>query len=287
MSLGVGFEDGSVLMIDPDNAIIKKTHKSHKYGLSRFGLLQGDGSGGTAFAVGNPDVSKDYCIRLWDLAQNRFNRIFRSHDSPITSTSAHSSRDALLSSADDGWSYLWDPREERPVWQYLGSKSSLAVFSPSVDSSDTFYVTDPVQKCIHIHDMRSAQQPTASLSNIVSKMDELVPTPDGTRLLVGSQEKGTVTCLNAADGSVKSMFFLPPSKDGSGFGLQVSPCSNYALSVNPVHNNIDVWELSSRTKLHSLKGHGGRPIAAFSPTHALIASASMPVGLWAPIPDFS
>lgn len=268
-------------MIDPDTATIKKTHKSHKYGLSRFGFLQSDSHGSSAFAAANPSIAKDYSLRVWDLTHNRFSRVFRSHECEITSVSAHPTTDSLLSSADDRWSYLWDSRDEKPVWQYLGSKSSRAVFS--VCTPSTFYVSDPTQKCIHIFDSRNTAEPTSQFSNITCKMDELIPSPDGSKLLVGSHEKGTVTCLSGTTGAVQSMFFLPPCRDGLGFNLRVSPCSNYALTVNSSHNTIDIWELSSRTKLHSLKGHGGRPIAEFSPTHSLVASASMPVGLWVPV----
>ena len=132
-----------------------------------------------------------------------------------------------------------------------------------------------------LFDIRSHQKPFKEFSKLVCTLEEFAFTPNGHKLLIGSHPLGTVTTLDIATSKIDSVYFVRPTK--IKFNLSISPCSKYALASTPT-NSIDIWDINSRAKLKSLIGHGGPPIAAFSPCHTLIASASMPVALWVPLP---
>ena len=257
-----------------------RTHKSHKYGLSKFEFLNTDPTGGLALATASATITTDYSIRLWDLVHNRFCRVFRSHESAITSLTSHTTKGVALSTSSDGNTCLWDSREEKPVWQSTTDAKSISTFSKQYDSGN-FAVSYSSKKSISLFDFRSTQKPLKEFPRLACTVDEFTFTPNGQKLLIGSHQLGTVTTVDIPLGKTESVYFVRPTK--SKFNLSVSPCSQFALASTPA-NIIDIWYIHSRVKLKSLSGHGGPPIAAFSPCHSLIASASMPVALWVPLP---
>ena len=277
-ALGVGFEDGTVTVIDPDEAKLIRTHRSHKYGLSKFTFLNQDPRGVLAVAVGCPEILEDYSIRVWDLVQNRFCRVLKHHDALIDTISPHPGKDVLVSSSMDGTTCMWDVREEKPVWQCSEQGASISAFDKA-EGSNIFVVTSPSTKSICFFDMRQFGSPLNQLAKFPNPMEEIVFSSDGSKLLVSSGRLGAVSTISVESVSVKSTYFLQPSK--RKYNLCTSACSTFGMA-STVANNLDIWNIDSRVKVRSLTGHDGPPIGLFSPRHALVASASMPVALWAP-----
>jgi WD40 repeat protein len=277
-NLGVGFEDGTVMVIDSNSGKVTKTHRSHKYGLSKFTYLNNDPTGSLAIAAACPSIIADYTLRVWDLVQNRFCRIFRGHDTPILTLSPHSNKDVTVSTSLDGLTCVWDTREERPVWQHYGELNSVSTFDRA-DDSYIFAITKSSTKSVYLYDLRNTQTPLKEITSVKSPIDELTFTRDGQRLLVGSYRLGAVSTVNVETGLSESMYFLQPTR--TRFNLSVSLCSTYAIATT-ASNTVDIWNISTRVKVRSLVGHDGPPIGVFSPRDALIATASMPVALWVP-----
>ena len=281
-SLGVGFEDGTVQVINSETAEVTRTHRSHKYGLSHFSFLNQDKNGSLAVATASPAIVEDHSVRVWDLVQNRFSRVFKCHESSITNISAHPSKDILLSTSNDGMICMWDLRDERPVWQCREAKGSISTFDKAESSETaTFAVTFPATKAIGIFESRKPQTLIKEIKCVSSSVDELVFTPDRERILVASRELGLVSTVNLDKEVVESTYFSPPTK--TSYHLSVSPCSKYAMTSNPSSFAIDIWDLKTRVKVRALFGHESSSIAAFSPKHAMIATASLPVALWVPL----
>ena len=279
-SLGVGFEDGTVNVIDPDTAKPVRTHRSHKYGLSKFCYLNNDATGSLAVAVASPTVIEyDPSIRVWDLVQNRFCRIFKGHEALISTVSPHQSRDILISSDEGGQTNIWDLREERPVWECRDGPKSISAFDKAA-GSHIFAVSLPASNTITLYDLRKTETPLTTIKGNSNPVDEIVFSNNGEKLLVGSHKLGAVSSYNTESGALESIYFLLPTK--TRFNLDTSPCSTYALATTPA-NTVDIWDIKSRVKIRSLVGHDGPPIGAFSPSLALIATASLPIALWAPL----
>lgn len=276
-AIGVGYEDGSVFVIDPETAKITKTHRSHKYGLSHFAFLNSDYRGGLAIATASPSLIVDHSIRIWDLNSNRFCRIFRNHENDISNISPHSCDGILLSSSKaDGITNMWDMRLDTSVWRHEGGVGSVGVFDRQFGSS-TCVVSNPSKRQILTFDSRILDRPLNQIQ-FNTAIDELVLFGNS-HLLVGSCKLGTVTTISADTGKTISLYFMSPTQK---FHLDISPCTNYALATTST-NSIDIWDIKSRIKIKSLDKHGGPPIAKFSPKHTLIASASIPIALWVPI----
>jgi WD40 repeat protein len=110
-------------------------------------------------------------------------------------------------------------------------------------------------------------------------MEEVVFSNDGKKLLVGSGRLGAVSTVSVESMSMKSTYFLQPTK--RKYNLATSCCSSFGMA-STVANNLDIWNIESRVKVRSLVGHDGPAIGLFSPKHALVATASMPIALWAP-----
>jgi WD40 repeat protein len=283
--LAVGYEDGLVLLIDPDNASIIKTHRSHKYGLSHFKYLNGDRSGLLAVAVPSLDFAKDYGIRVWDLDRNKFCRVFKGHETPIQSITCHSTRDMCLSTSSDGVSNIWDVREEKPIWSNQGS-TNISSFDLTFNSS-MFALSNATTKSIQIYDLRFPENPAYEFTRLACGADELIlstSADSGGKVYIGSHSNGTLTTLDISKGKQESMILLSPIRGGGGkrkFHLSLSTCKNF-VSITNMSNHVEIWNLEARVKVKTLMGHGGPPIAAFSPSHTLIATVSMPVALWVP-----
>lgn len=279
--LAVGFEEGSVYLINSDTAELVLNHRSHKYGLSHFSLLNQDPRGTLAVAVASPTVVEDNSVRLWDLSQNRFARVLRFHETSVSNVSVHPNRDQLLSTSTDGITCMWDVRDEKPVWQFRDTKGSTASFSRS-HGSDIFAVSLPSTKSIALFDGRKCQDPIKEIKCESSSARELVFTPDGERLLVGSWELGVISTVNLEKASFESTYLLPATK--TRYHLTTSHCSKFAMASNPQTHALDIWDMKTRVKTRSLTGHESESIGAFSPKHAMIATASLPVALWVPLP---
>jgi len=283
-SLGVGFADGLVLIIDPDNATIGRTHRSHKYGLSHFAFLDADPTGSSAVAVPSYAPGKDQSIRLWDLSNNRFWKVFHPViNEPIRSISTHSCNKTFLSTSASGTTYLWDSREDKPVWtSYVSDPNSVSTFSKQTNSQ-FFAMSHPSRKAVTVRDMRAIDTPVHEFSRLSCNVDELLFYPDGSKLLLGSHHMGTVTTLDIAKHKELSMIFVPPMKktSTSKFNLSISPDGRYC-SISTATSSVEIWDLHARVKVTSLPGHGGNPASAFSPIHTLVATASIPVALWVP-----
>ena len=280
----MGFADGLVLVIDPDNAVVSTTHRSHKYGLSHFTFFDADPTGASAVAVPSFVPGKDQAIRLWDLAHNRFWKVFRTGENDAVRTlSTHSCMKTLLSTSVSGTTYLWDSREEKPVWtSETPDPNSVSTFSKQINSP-YFAMSHPSRKSVTVHDMRSIAAPVHEFSRLSCSIDELLFYPDGSKLLLGSHHMGTVMTLDIPKHKELSMIFFPPMKKDSksNFNLSISPCGKFC-SISTATNNVEIWDLQSRNKVSTLSGHGGNPTSVFSPIHTLLATASIPVGLWVP-----
>lgn len=280
----MGFADGLVLVIDPDNATVARTHRSHKYGLSHFTFLDADPIGASAVAVPAYAPGKDQSIRLWDLSNNRFWKVFRPvENEPVRSVSTHSCNKTFLSTVASGTTYLWDSREDKPVWTSPSADpNSVATFSKQLNSP-YFATSHPSRKSLTVHDIRAIDTPVHEFSRMSCNVDELLFYPDGTKLLLGSHHMGTVTTLDIPKHKELSMIFVPPMKKGSTtkFNLSISSNGRYC-SISTATNAVEVWDLHARVKVKSLAGHGGNPTSAFSPIHTLLATASIPVALWVP-----
>ena len=277
-ALGAGFEDGTVNVIDTESASVVRTHRSHKYGLSQFAFLNQDPSGTHAVAVASPAVIEDYSIRVWDLVNNRFTRIFRFHETKITSVSVHPNKDILISSAIDGNTCIWDLREEKPIWQCRDSKSVVSAFD-KLDGSHTFAVSFPSVNGISFFDLRQFQAPMREVKRFTSSADEMCFSADGQKLLVGSWNLGMIATVNTESALVEATYFLP--RTTTPYHVSTSSCSRYGIATSP-SKVADIWDLKSRLRIRSLAGHDGTPIAAFSPKHLMVATATMPVALWVP-----
>ena len=276
-ALGVGYEDGSVFVIDPDTAHVTRTHRSHKYGLSNFAFLNSDPRGVLAIAVGSAEV--DTSIRIWDLSSNRFCRIFRDHKTPVTTVSPHSSEGIFLSSSAEGVVHMWDVRMDgASIWTTLGNIGCMGNFDLHY-GSNFVAISTPTRRCISIFDQRKMEKPVTQFQ-FNTDIDELVFSGD--KIIVGSEKLGTITTLASNSGKTVSLYFVQPTK-GKKLRIAVSPCAQYALASS-ANNQIDIWNIQTRIKVRSLSGHGGPPIAKFSPKHTLIASASLPIALWVPFP---
>lgn len=275
--LGAGFEDGTVSVIDSDTAKIARTHRSHKYGLSKFAFMNNDARGSLAVAAGCPAALTDFTLRVWDLVHNRFCRVFRAHEKPVTSVSPHASKDLLVSSSADGLSCLWDIRDEKPVWQNAADAGSTSAFDRA-EGSMVFAISNA--RKITLYDARNTQAALKEITKISSPIDEMVFAANGQRLLIGSHKLGAVSTVNIGTGISESMFFLQPTR--TRFNLTTSPCSSYGMATTP-SNAVDIWDIKTRVKVRSLVGHDGPPIGTFSTRDAMIATASMPVALWVPL----
>jgi WD40 repeat protein len=279
-SLGASFEDGTVHVINTESAEISRTHRSHKYGLSHFSFLNNDRRGSLAVAVASPSIVQDFSIRVWDLVQNRFARVFKYHECEINNVSVHSSRDLVLSSSCDGASCIWDLRDERPIWQYRDQKGSTSAFDRS-EGSDIFAVTSPATNAISLFDFRKFQAPQREVKCVANPTRELAFTADRERLLAASWESGIISTINLEKGGLESTYFIPPTK--RRYNLSTSFCSKFAMASNPSSHGIDIWDIRTRAKVRSLMGHESASIGAFSPKHAMVATASLPVALWVPL----
>ncbi len=263
---------------------MSRTHRSHKYGLSHFAFLDADPSGTSAVAIPSFAPGKDQSIRLWDLSSNRFWKVFRSSENEQTrSLSTHSCEKMFITTSFSGTTSIFDSREEKPIWVSESSDAnSVSAFSKQ-HNSPFFAMTHPSKKCVSIRDMRSPDTPVHEFSRLSCTVDELLFYPDGSKILLGSHQMGTVTTLDIPKHKELSMIFVPPIKKGScsRFNLSISPCGRYC-SISTPSNNVEIWDLHARSKITSLTGHGGNPLSAFSPVHTLLATASIPVALWVP-----
>jgi len=270
-------------MLDPDNASIVRTHRSHKYGLSHFKYLNGDRSGVLALAV--PSLSlptKDYGIRVWDLSRNKFCRVFKGHETPIVSLTSHSTRDICLATSADGMSQIWDMREDKPVWTSHTTGKSISTFDTSYNSP-LFAISHSQSKSILVHDMRYGDKPVHEFTRLSCGADEMVFSQStetcDKKLYFASYQMGTITTFDVNKRKEESMIFVSPIR--GQYHISLSHCSRY-ISVSTSSNNVEIWDLNARVKLKSLQGHGGSPMSAFSPIHTMIATASMPLALWVP-----
>ncbi len=279
-SLGVGFEDGTVQVINTETAEVVRTHRSHKYGLSHFSFLNQDRRGSLAVAVASPTIIEDNSVRIWDLVSNRFFRVLKCHDSQVANISVHASRDILLSTSKDGLTCMWDMRDDKPIWQCREEKCSTAAFDRS-EGSDIFAVTSPGSNSVGIYDYRKFQSPMKEIKCGSSLMSEIAFTHDRERLLVAYGEAGNIASVILATGSVESTYYIPPTK--RGYFLSSSFCSRFAMASNPNSNSVDIWDIRTRVKIRSLAGHESPSIGAFSPKHAMVATSSLPVALWVPL----
>lgn len=175
---------------------------------------------------------------------------------------------------------MWDTRDERPIWQCRDEKGSACSFSSS-EGSDMFAISFPVSKSIGLFDGRKSQDPARVIKCVSSPAREMVFTPDKERILVGSWELGVISTVNLEKSAMESTYFLPPTK--TKYHLRTSHCSKYALATNPATYAVDIWDIKTRVKVRSLVGHDGESVGAFSPKHAMIATASVPLALWVPI----
>jgi WD40 repeat protein len=270
-------------MIDADNARIVKTHRSHKYGLSQFTYLNGDRSGVMAVAVPSVNLpTRDYGIRVWDLDRNKFCRVFKGHEGAIESLTCHSTRDICLStSSEDGLSQIWDTREDKPVWTNQ-SGANTATFDKTYNSL-MFALSHAGNKSIQIFDLRSPDKPVHEFTRMSCCADELIMS-GGTKLFFASHSTGTVVKFDINKNKEESMILASPIRGALGkrkFNISLSSCSKY-ISISNLNNNVDIWDFETRVKVKTLVGHGGQPVSAFSPSHTLVATASMPLALWVP-----
>ena len=144
-------------------------------------------------------------------------------------------------------------------------------------------MSHPSRKSLTVRDIRSLDKPVHEFLRLSCNVDELLFYPDGSKLLLGSHHMGTVTTLDIPKHKELSMIFVPPLKKGSTskFNLSIAPNGRYC-SISTATNCVEIWDLHARNKITSLAGHGGNPTSAFSPIHTLLATASIPVGLWIP-----
>lgn len=279
-SLGVGFEDGTVQVINTETAEVVRTHRSHKYGLSHFSFLNQDRRGSLAVAVASPSITEDTSVRIWDLVSNRFSRVLKCHECPVTNISSHSSRDIVLTTSGDGLTCMWDMRDEKPIWQCREDKGSRSAFDRS-EGSDIFGVTSPGSSSVGIYDYRKFQSPMKEIKcGGYNAISEIAFTHDRERLLVAYGEAGNIASVLLASGSVESTYYIPPTK--RGYYISSSHCSRFAMASNPHSNAVDIWDIRTRVKIRSLAGHDSASMGAFSPKHAMVATASLPVALWVP-----
>lgn len=262
--------------------------RCEKYGVSLIKFLHNDKD--CAVAASNND--SDHVLKYWDMHENKYLRLLRSHTARTTYISPHPYEDLFLSGSVDKTVLLWDLRQDRPVAKINGQGPSLASF----DHQGLVFAACVGQPKIHLFDTRNYSKgefTSFDLTPHIKSDDKLVHacqfSPCGKYLLARTSMQ--LILVDAFDGEMIHEFPVSAPENAKRDGTpdtgplpiaSFSPDSQYVMSGVPC-GDVCIWSTTNAKQVHRLEGHTTTPNrVAFSPAHALVVTAAETLAWWIP-----
>jgi len=281
-------EDSGVYVYSCDQAQRTRHLRCEKYGVGMIRFLHNDKD----CAVAASRREADHVLKYWDLHENKYLRLFRSHAARATSLSPHPYEDLFLSGSEDRTVLLWDLRQDRPVAKINGQGPSVASF----DQQGLVFAAGVGQPKIHLFDTRNFAKGEFTSFDLTPHLKGNPLThfvqfsPCGKYLLVRTATQlvlidafdGELICEYPVAGSKVEVAAVAaagtPSPPAPGF----SPDSQYVISGIP-GGDVCIWATTNARLVHRLEGHTALPSrVAFSPAHALVVTAAETLAWWIP-----
>mmetsp|Transcript_26133 Transcript_26133/g.68745 ORF Transcript_26133/g.68745 Transcript_26133/m.68745 type:complete len:357 (-) Transcript_26133:41-1111(-) len=278
-------DDNNVYVYSTARASKTKHLRCEKYGVSLIRFLHNDRDAVIAASRNETDHS----LKYWDLHENKYLRLFRSHTAQPTSVSAHPYADIFLSGSDDGSVVLWDLRQDKPGARINGQGRSVASF----DQQGLVFAACVGQPKLHLFDTRNYAKGEFTAFDLSPHLrgDMAVSfvqfSPCGKYLLVRTSRQ--LILVDAFDGELICEYPVSANVSeeagGHSAGPPVpgfSPDSQYVVS-GVRGGDVCMWEATNARLVHRLEGHTAVPgHATFSPTQALLVTAAETLAWWIP-----
>ena len=285
----------------PDNAITQLDYSSSVYAVafSPDGKLLASGVG-------------DKTIQLWDTVAQRELTPLTGHEDWVTSCAFSPDGKLLASASADKTVRLWHVDNRREIKRLKHSKWVQTVrFSPnggtlasgSVDSKITAWTINTPLRIRKIFTVEAHRGAVSSIAFSPNADTLASGSYDGTVKLWAVRDKHEISPLTGHSHSVYSVAFSPDGKmlasgssdntvklwdvstgqavatlEHTGYveSVTFSPDAKIlATALTSVDDNVNLWDVSSRTKLASLKGHtNGVTSVAFSRDGKRLATGS-------------
>lgn len=272
-------EDNSVYVYSCEKAARGKHLRCEKYGVRLIRFLHNDHD----CAVAASRSEADHILKYWDLHDNKYLRLFRSHTAPATSVSPHPYEDIFLSGSEDKSVLLWDLRQDRPVAKISGQGPTSAGF----DQQGLVFAASVGQPRLHLFDTRNYAKGEFTSFDLTPHLreDKLARfvqfSPCGKYLL--ARTRSQLLLIDAFDGELVCEYPVGPPGEGEAIPVPAfSPDSQYVIS-GMTGGDVCVWATTNARLIHRLEGHTATPaLAAFSPAHALVVTAAETLAWWIP-----
>lgn len=280
-------EDSNTYIYDCEKAQRTKNLRCEKYGVGLVRFLHNDKDS----VLATSRNLTDHVLKYWDLHDNKYIRLFRSHNGAVNSISPHPYEDTFISGSEDRTMMLWDLRQDRPLAKIQGHGSTFATF----DQQGLVFAACVGHPKLHLFDTRNYAKGEFSSFDLAThlRQDPVIQnvqfSPCGKYLLVRTKKQ--LMLVDAFDGEPICEYPIsksiregvePDAADAPTPVPGFSPDSQYVISGVP-GGDICIWSTTNARLVHRLQGHTQTPgHVMFSPTSALIITAAETLAWWIP-----
>jgi COMPASS component SWD2 len=307
--LAVASGDDSLSLVDTTRGEVTLTLSSKKHGIDLPRFTHAPKAILCASTAG-----KDESVRYWSLHDNRWLATFSGHRDRVTAIAMSPTSDSFASASRDGTVRFWDLRDQRCQGCIRTPTSSASGVSASNNNGDVSLGEacaveyDPAGKVVfvcaacvlYIYDVSKLDLGpfcTAILPESARMIRAMRVSPSGDHMvLVGAE---VALLLDAFNGQVLHIMQVfggsVPSGATAATDASFSPDGRY-VTVAFEDGILRSWEISVKAdnafdRCVEVAQHVGHPAGvkacAWSPKHAMLASACSNVALWLPKLDAS
>ena len=221
--------------------------------------------------------SRDFTIKIWDLATGTLVRTLSNHYEPIISVNIPESGNTLISSSSSGKIILWNLQTGQPL-KHLGKNREWgakgAIRSAVANAQGTVMAASAWGGRIKFHHLQTDRVTTVTSDSIASEQ-AIAISPDA-QTVVSSSNDGKLSLWDVKTSTLKRRF--PDAKN-----WEMSEFTNsLAMSSDGTHlasggwdGSIRLWDMQTGQRLQTFSGHDKFIAAlAFNSDNSLIVSGS-------------
>lgn len=214
--------------------------------------------------------SDDQLVRIWDTAKGESIRSFHSHNNRIWTMALGKVNNCpvLASGGDDGKIRLWDGKTGENINTISGHEGKIRILAFSPDNR--FLASAGSDRTIKVWDLHNLYQPPMTYRKHTDLVWKVLFFDGGNSLISLSDDK-TILKFTLQGGCTEA---FPLSQQEWMWTAAINPQENI-LALAGDNLTVDLWDIVTKTKVISFKGHQQRIKAiTFNSTGELVISAS-------------
>ena len=193
--------------------------------------------------------SKDWTLRLWDLANNQVVRTFEGHNGIVHTIALTPDGRSVLSGSEDRTLRLWDLDSGRVKRVFRGH--TLAVQGIAIAQDGKFAASVSEDGTVRVWDLTSGQS-NRVFKGLYHQLNAVAITPDGRQFVFGGGD-WTIKLLDLDNvGKIKTL----EGHSGIVGTLAIAPDGRTLLS-GADDQTVRIWRIDTGGSLQVLQGHTG------------------------------